>query len=74
MYLGILAILSGASLIMGSIPALVAPVGFFQLMNNIFIPGARRHRMRLSAETKYYSSQDTLPKNENFSRVREPTV
>jgi protein-S-isoprenylcysteine O-methyltransferase Ste14 len=29
MYLGILAILSGASLIMGSIPALVAPVGFF---------------------------------------------
>ena len=29
MYLGILAILSGASLIMRSIPVLVAPVGFF---------------------------------------------
>jgi protein-S-isoprenylcysteine O-methyltransferase Ste14 len=45
MYLGILAILAGATLTMGSIPGLIAPVGFFLLINNIFIP-YEEHSMR----------------------------
>jgi protein-S-isoprenylcysteine O-methyltransferase Ste14 len=52
MYFGMLAILTGATLTMGSIPALIAPVGFFLLINNIFIP-YEENSMRKLFEQKY---------------------
>jgi protein-S-isoprenylcysteine O-methyltransferase Ste14 len=38
MYLGMLIILTGASLLMGTIPSMFAPVGFFIIIDKVFIP------------------------------------
>lgn len=42
MYAGMTAILAGCVLILGSLPALFAPVAFFLLMNSVFIPFEER--------------------------------
>jgi protein-S-isoprenylcysteine O-methyltransferase Ste14 len=38
MYLGMLFILAGASLLMGTIPSMLAPIGFFITIDRVFIP------------------------------------
>jgi len=38
MYLGMLVMLTGASLMMGTIPAMFAPIGFFIVIDKVFIP------------------------------------
>jgi protein-S-isoprenylcysteine O-methyltransferase Ste14 len=38
MYLGLLVMLTGASLMMGTIPAMFAPIGFFIIIDKVFIP------------------------------------
>ena len=38
MYLGMLVMLTGASLMMGTIPAMFAPIGFFIIIDKVFIP------------------------------------
>jgi len=38
MYLGMLIILTGASFIMGTIPSMFAPIGFFIIIDRVFIP------------------------------------
>ncbi len=38
MYLGMLVMLTGASLMMGTIPAMLAPIGFFIVIDKVFIP------------------------------------
>jgi protein-S-isoprenylcysteine O-methyltransferase Ste14 len=38
MYLGMLVMLTGASLMMGTIPAMFAPIGFFLVIDKVFIP------------------------------------
>jgi protein-S-isoprenylcysteine O-methyltransferase Ste14 len=38
MYLGMLFILAGASLLMGTIPSMFAPIGFFIIIDRVFIP------------------------------------
>ena len=38
MYLGMLIMLTGASLLMGTIPAMFAPIGFFIIIDKVFVP------------------------------------
>jgi protein-S-isoprenylcysteine O-methyltransferase Ste14 len=38
MYLGMLFMLTGASLLMGTIPTMFAPIGFFIIIDRVFIP------------------------------------
>ncbi len=38
MYLGMLLMLTGASFLMGTIPAMFAPIGFFIIIDRVFIP------------------------------------
>jgi protein-S-isoprenylcysteine O-methyltransferase Ste14 len=38
MYLGMLVMLTGASFLMGTLPSMLAPVGFFIIIDNVFIP------------------------------------
>ena len=38
MYLGMLIMLTGASLLMGTIPSMFAPIGFFIIIDKVFIP------------------------------------
>jgi protein-S-isoprenylcysteine O-methyltransferase Ste14 len=38
MYLGMLIMLTGASFLMGTIPSMLAPIGFFIIIDRVFIP------------------------------------
>ncbi len=38
MYLGMLVMLTGASFLMGTIPSMFAPIGFFIIIDRVFIP------------------------------------
>jgi protein-S-isoprenylcysteine O-methyltransferase Ste14 len=38
MYLGMLFMLTGASFLMGTIPSMLAPIGFFIIIERVFIP------------------------------------
>jgi protein-S-isoprenylcysteine O-methyltransferase Ste14 len=38
MYLGMLIMLTGSSLLMGTIPAMFAPIGFFIIIDKVFVP------------------------------------
>jgi protein-S-isoprenylcysteine O-methyltransferase Ste14 len=38
MYLGMLIMLTGASFLMGTIPSMLAPIGFFIIIDKVFIP------------------------------------
>jgi protein-S-isoprenylcysteine O-methyltransferase Ste14 len=38
MYLGMLIMLTGASFLMGTIPSMFAPIGFFIIIDRVFIP------------------------------------
>ena len=38
MYLGMLIMLTGASFFMGTIPAMFAPIGFFIIIDKVFVP------------------------------------
>ena len=38
MYLGMLVMLTGASFLMGTLPSMLAPIGFFIIIDKVFVP------------------------------------
>ena len=50
MYLGITIALMGIAIVVGSLPMLIAPVGFFAIINMVFIPYEERRLEQIFGE------------------------
>jgi protein-S-isoprenylcysteine O-methyltransferase Ste14 len=50
MYLGVTAMLAGCAWILGTLPAFVAPVGFFLVMNTVFVAFEERRLSEIFGE------------------------